>query len=151
MLYEFVSYQMQVEEHFFWIAESKALKGCVGQGDTLLEAIKELEGNELEWISAAKESGIPVPPQTVHSENTHSGKISLRVSPFVHQQASYLAKAQEISLNQFLNDAVVNYIALAQQYNKKVLSSDYETVRVINFKERQQTKEMAFDTDLEEM
>ena len=35
MRYGFNVYQMKVEDHVFWIAESKDLKGCVGQGDTI--------------------------------------------------------------------------------------------------------------------
>lgn len=46
MLYEANIYQMKVEEHTFWVAESKVLKGCVGQGNSSDEAIKELEENE---------------------------------------------------------------------------------------------------------
>ena len=47
MKYEFRVYQMQVDEHLFWIAKSTALKGCVGQGETAQEAISELETNGL--------------------------------------------------------------------------------------------------------
>lgn len=151
MLYEFISYQMQTDDHLFWIAESKVLKGCVGQGDTLQGAITELEENEREWLSAAEETGIPIPSRTVHAEIPSSGKVSLRVSPFVHQQASDLSKELGISLNQFLNDAIVNYIASVESHTRKSLSSEYETVTIINFKEKQYTRKMDFDTELEEM
>lgn len=33
---------------YIWVAESKALKGCVGQGENFIDAIKELEENEQE-------------------------------------------------------------------------------------------------------
>lgn len=52
---------MQVEDHAFWVAESKTLKGCVGQGETSDEAIAELEKNEKEWIDTAGEFGMSVP------------------------------------------------------------------------------------------
>lgn len=152
MLYEFVSYQMEVDDHLFWVAESKALKGCVGQGDNLADAICELENNEREWISGAVESGIEVPDRTVHAESNCSGKISLRISPFVHQQASELSKELGISLNQFLNDAVVNYSALIQQsMRKKLFQEEYETVKILDFKELSQGKEVDVNPDLEEM
>lgn len=38
MKYEFEVYQMQVEDHLFWVARSKILKGCLGQGDTAEDA-----------------------------------------------------------------------------------------------------------------
>ena len=61
MKYKFKLYPMQVENHQFWVAESKSLKGCVSQGETAEEAIQELAQNEKEWLIAAKEYGIPIP------------------------------------------------------------------------------------------
>lgn len=55
MLYEFKVYQMKVENHIFWVAESLSLKGCVGQGETSEDAIKELGENEKEWLDTAKD------------------------------------------------------------------------------------------------
>ena len=66
MKYEAAIYQMTVETHTFWVAESKVLKGCVGQGDTSESAIKELEQNEIDWIKTAEEVGIPIPEETAH-------------------------------------------------------------------------------------
>lgn len=111
MLYEANIYQMQVEDHLFWVAESKALKGCVGQGETSEEAIKELEINEKEWIETATEFDIPIPPRYTKTEKTYSGKISLRVSPVVHEEAALAADSLKISLNQFINDALISYTA----------------------------------------
>ena len=62
MLYEANIYQICVENHTFWVAESKCLKGCVGQGESSAEAIKELEENEKEWLETAQEFGISIPP-----------------------------------------------------------------------------------------
>jgi hypothetical protein len=59
MLYEANVYQTT----YFWIAESKVLKGCVGQGETLTCAISELEANENEWLDTAIKYGIAIPPQ----------------------------------------------------------------------------------------
>ena len=120
MKYEFTVYRMSVEGHDFWVAESKSLKGCVGQGETCEEAISELESNELEWLETAKKYGITIPPVSVHKEMEFSGKTMLRLSPFTHEQASENAKRLGISLNQYLNDAVV-------AYNERVISSINQT------------------------
>lgn len=61
MKYEFKVYQMQVDDHLFWIAKSTTLKGCVGQGDSVQEAISELEINESEWLITAENCNIPIP------------------------------------------------------------------------------------------
>ena len=107
MRYPFNVYQTTVENHTFWIAECPALKGCVGQGETIDEAIKELEINEAEWLATAEEVGIPIPDIPIEQINTYSGKFTLRVAPYVHQKAAEIAKAQGVSLNQYVNDAIV--------------------------------------------
>ena len=107
MKYPFRVYQTKVESHVFWVAECPALKGCVGQGDTLDEALAELEINEQSWIEVAQECGIEVPPIPMENMNVYSGKLTLRVAPHVHQEATELAKKQGVSLNQYINDAIV--------------------------------------------
>lgn len=107
MRYPFRVYQTQVEKHAFWIAESPALKGCVGQGETPEEAIKELETNEQNWLQLAEEYGIKIPEIPMEELSTYSGKLTLRVAPYVHQEASELAKKQGVSLNQYINDAII--------------------------------------------
>ena len=61
MKYPFSAYMFKVEEHIFWVAESLVLNGCVGQGETTEEAIKELELNEEAWLETAREYGIEIP------------------------------------------------------------------------------------------
>ena len=61
MKYDYRVYKMKVENHEFWIAESKELIGCVAQGETKEEAIAELELNEIEWLKTAKKFDIETP------------------------------------------------------------------------------------------
>lgn len=70
MKYKCDVYKTEVEGHVFWIAESKELKGCVGQGETAEKALSELKTNEEEWLDAAKmfEIPIPTPKETVKKE-----------------------------------------------------------------------------------
>lgn len=138
MKYEFEVYQMKVEDHLFWVAKSKFLKGCVGQGETTAEAVNELEGNEFEWLETAKQCGIPIPDMHVRTDSPqYSGKISLRFSPFVHEQASDLAKKQGISLNQYINDAIVYYNSMLNERNtsnsKSTKSIDKASNSIIQF------------------
>ena len=44
----------------FYVAISKSLRGCVGQGATTEEAIAELEENEKVWLDTAIAYGIPI-------------------------------------------------------------------------------------------
>lgn len=154
MKYEFRVYQMQVDDHLFWVAKSNVLKGCVGQGETSDEAISELETNENEWLITAKEFNIPIPPETIQTEQQFSGKTSLRMSRFVHEEAAKNAQAQGVSLNQYINDAIVNYNALcrtAAQNNSTNITAVSETsATVIDFQELQKRKNVSIDMKLEE-
>lgn len=111
MKYPYSVYKSEVEGHVFWVAESNCLQGCVGQGDTLDTAVSVLEDNEFEWIATAEEIGMPIPEIATEKLRAYSGKLTLRVSPTVHQKAAELAKKEGVSLNQYLNDAVVSYNA----------------------------------------
>ena len=111
MLYPFQVYQSKVEEHVFWVAKSASLKGCVGQGETAEEAVSELELNEQEWVATAKEVGIPVPPVPVEASQEYSGKLTVRIAPGVHRDAAQIAKAEKVSLTQYISDAIVNWNA----------------------------------------
>ena len=107
MKYPFSVFLTQVDTHTFWIAKSTALKGCVGQGDTQQEAIQELEINETIWLETAQEVGIPIPVIPIEEVQEYSGKLTLRIAPSVHRKAALMAKKDGISLNQYINDAIV--------------------------------------------
>ncbi len=106
--YPFTVYQKEAEGHIFWVAKSTYLRGCVGQGDIQSDAIAELEENEEAWLETALESGIPIPEIPVEHVEDFSGKMTLRLAPFVHMQASQFAQKEGISLNQYINNAVVS-------------------------------------------
>ena len=111
MLYPFQVYQNQVEEHLFWVAKSACLNGCVGQGETAEEAISELEINEREWLDTAREVGIPIPSIPIETSQEYSGKLTVRIAPTVHRDAALCAKAERVSLTQYISDAIVNWNA----------------------------------------
>ncbi len=110
--YPFRVFQTEVEGHIFWVAKSNYLNGCVGQGDAQEDAIAELEENEAAWIETALETGIPIPKVPIERVEEYSGKMTLRIAPFVHMQAAQLAEREGISLNQYINNAVVSQNAM---------------------------------------
>lgn len=126
MKYPFSVFQTQVDSNVFWIAKSSILKGCVGQGDTLDEAVAELAENEQEWLDTANEVGIPIPEVPIQQTTEYSGKISLRIAPSIHQRAVQLAKIEGISLNQYINDAIV-------AKNSELSTVNYISRNVVNF------------------
>ena len=108
MIYPFSVFQNEVENHFFWVAKSSSLKGCVGQGDNPEEAIAELADNEKEWLESAKEFGIPIPEVPVLRADGYSGKLTIRIAPIEHSKAAYYAKEEGVSLNKYISDAIVS-------------------------------------------
>ena len=144
MVYEFDVFQMEVDEHLFWVAKSKHLNGCVGQGETAQDAINELELNDQDWLETAKEVGIPIPQPGPREIKQYSGKVSLRFSPKMHEAAATLATKEGISLNQYINDAIVFYNGM-----KSAAKPDMET-SIVNIVEYRQ-KKYNMKTELEEM
>ena len=111
MLYPFKVYRDKVDAHVFWVAKSLCLKGCVGQGESVAEAVSELENNELEWMTTAKEFNIPIPEVPTELGQEYSGKLTVRIAPCVHKEAALIAKSEKISLTQYISDAIVNWNA----------------------------------------
>lgn len=107
MKYGFNVYKTEVEGHVFWVAESEDLKGCVGQGENIAEALDELAINEEEWLAATEEYGIEIPEPTIKAATEYSGKFMTRISPRVHKEATEHAAREGISLNQYVNNAIV--------------------------------------------
>jgi antitoxin HicB len=60
--YPFVTYPA-VEGGY--VAEIPALKGCIAQGETLDETMRELEIVEELWLETAKKSGIKFPKLSI--------------------------------------------------------------------------------------
>ncbi len=114
--YPFKVYQTEHEGHVFWIAKSICLKGCVGQGDRQEDAIKELTENEKAWLETAEEAGIPIPEIPVERYEEYRGKMTLRLAPYVHMQAAQMAQQEGISLNQYINNAVVSQNAMLNAF-----------------------------------
>lgn len=63
MKYDFTAKKCRLENgRVAWVLKSQ-LKGCVSQGYTLDNAIKELEVNEKEWLDTAKLYHIEIPDE----------------------------------------------------------------------------------------
>ncbi len=84
------------------------LPGCIAEGDTAEEALAQLDSVANSWIESAKASGYPVTPP-IDYEGA-SGKVALRISRRLHQLAAERADLEGISLNQFIGNALANYL-----------------------------------------
>ena len=76
------------------------LPGCISVGNTVDEAIANIEDAKKEWISAALEDGIYI-PEPQNDLDSYSGQFKLRIPKSLHRSLSQHAKAEGISMNQY--------------------------------------------------
>ncbi len=83
-----------------YVAQIKDLPGCLTQGETLDEAIANInEAREL-WIETAYEAGDEIPLPS--SDDTYSGKLLLRMPKSLHRRLAEAADRENVSLNQYI-------------------------------------------------
>jgi len=78
------------------------------QGTTVDEIELAFKGSIDDYIAWCKEDG-------VEPEKPYSGKFNVRLSPELHRQVAILAKKRRVSLNSFVEKALVDEIALLRQ------------------------------------
>jgi antitoxin HicB len=87
-----------------WVATIDALPGCTARGATPNEALDGASAAMAEWLETAKREGKDVPePKTSQS---HSGRLLLRMPQSLHAELSRAAERENVSLNQFITDAL---------------------------------------------
>lgn len=82
--------------------------GCIAEGDTAEEALRNLEETAASWMRSATANGYPV--QAPVDYEGASGKVALRISKRLHQLAAERADLEGVSLNQFIGNALANYL-----------------------------------------
>lgn len=91
-----------------FVATIQEFPGCIADGRTADEALKNLESAAESWIEATIAQGREVPePIDIHG---FSGKIALRIPRGLHKQAAEMALAEGASVNQLLTAAIASYL-----------------------------------------
>ena len=85
-----------------FIAITPDLPGASAWGKTETKAIKELHTVIDLRIKAAKKAGNPVPRPSDRVDVNYSGKFLMRVPKRLHADLGRAAKAQSVSLNQYV-------------------------------------------------
>jgi antitoxin HicB len=73
------------------------LPGCVADGETIEEALKDANQALESWLSTAKEFGDPIP--VASSSENFSGQTRLRLPKSLHAELNIRAKEEGVSLN----------------------------------------------------
>lgn len=95
--YPFTVRHLSEEEGGGYLAESLDLNGCMADGETIEEAIHNLEDAINSWIKTAQELGRPVPLPS--SDEEFSGKWVVRTPRSIHHRLVDMAKREGVSLN----------------------------------------------------
>ncbi len=82
-----------------WLAEFPDLPGCMADGATPEETMREAADAARSWIKTAKAHGDPIPTPTHASRSSYSGRWVLRTPKSLHKRLSECAKAEGVSLN----------------------------------------------------
>lgn len=83
-----------------YIAEITDLPGCGAHGDTIEEALKELEDAKIGWLEVSLKRGLEIPEPV--TEEQFSGKFLLRIPARLHKLLTVKANKAGQSLNQYI-------------------------------------------------
>lgn len=83
-----------------YIAIVPDLPGCSAWGATEEEAVHEIHDAAQAWLKAASKMGREIPEPSI--EANYSGKFLMRVPKRLHAELARAAKAQGVSLNQYV-------------------------------------------------
>ena len=89
-----------------WLVEIPELPGCISDGNTKDEALRNVEDAKLEWFDYALKKGVSIPqPGDYESEVlSYSGKFTTRVPKSLHKRLAEKAQEEGVSLNQLVNN-----------------------------------------------
>ena len=112
--YPFTVRHLSKEEGWGYLAEAIGLPGCIADGETIVEAVHNLEDAIQSWIRTAQELGKPVPCPINDAE--YSGKWVIRTPKTLHRKLAELSKIEGVSRSAFRRNewstislVIVNY------------------------------------------
>ena len=86
-----------------FLATVPKLPGCMSDGETPDEALKNVEDAIKCWLDTAKELGREIPDADEYkSEDEFSGRLSLRIPKSLHRTISTQAEKEGCSINQLI-------------------------------------------------
>lgn len=97
--YEVKLRQLSEEEGGGWFAEVPLLPGCMSDGETIEEAVRNLNDAKKGWIETCLALGREVPEPKA---DAFSGQLRVRMPKSLHRALTEKAKEENISLNQFI-------------------------------------------------
>jgi len=102
--YPFVIKKLTKEEGGGFLVTFPDLEGCMTGGDTLEEAVRNIDDAKRSYFMAFEDDEkVPLPNNASHDkEKDYSGRISLRIPKSLHKKISSQADEEGVSDNQYL-------------------------------------------------
>ncbi|MCE2928483.1 MAG: type II toxin-antitoxin system HicB family antitoxin [Candidatus Caenarcaniphilales bacterium] len=93
------------DDQDYYYASVNELPGCVSDGQSPEEALKNIKDSMYDWIETAliNDDKIPEP-------NKCSGKFSVRIPPSLHQDLVKKTQREGVSINQFITTAIARAV-----------------------------------------
>jgi antitoxin HicB len=88
-----------VEDDGVWVASIPDLPGCNSFGDTVTEAVENVQRTKDLWLEGQYKVSADIPEPT--DEGDFSGKFVLRIPRVLHRSLAYEATKQGVSLNHY--------------------------------------------------
>ena len=105
----------------YYVARVPELPGCLIHGDTPEEALHDIEGAKRDWFKTSLELGHHIPPP-LKSRNL-SGKFQIRISPSLHESLALQAEMENVSLNNYINNALSYVVGIKDARQTKTAKS----------------------------
>jgi antitoxin HicB len=83
-----------------YLARIPLLKGCLSDGETVEEALINIEEAKREWLAATLKTRRIIPEPV--DESRYSGKFTLRLPKFLHKKLAEDARKEDMSLNSYI-------------------------------------------------
>lgn len=118
--YPFFVYPIETDSGQEWTAEFFDVPGVIGGGETEVEAIEDAFYNLNAHLQFLKEDGEALPDVSLLDDNQYSGKMPFRTSKSTHRRMKMAADREGISINQFINEAVMEKLTKSE-YSKYMI------------------------------
>ena len=100
--------EIPAEDGGGYLIEIPLLKGCVSDGETITEALKNIEEAKEEWFAYMLEKNLSIPEPADISK--YSGKFVVRIPKSLHKTISEQSRMEGLSLNQYVANSLA-YVA----------------------------------------
>ena len=104
--------EISIEDGGGYMIEIPLLKGCMSDGETIIEALENIKDAKMEWFTYMLENNLPIPEPV--DLNKYSGKFVVRIPKSLHRTISEQSKMEGLSLNQYVANSLA-YVAGQKQ------------------------------------